>query len=463
MGLGIALGLLAGAEPAKAARYTLDALLAKVKSEYPGVRAAEESLNAAKAQLGQAQRLWVPSGDVNFWITGAPKVQCQGPGPGFASSPDKITRETNCVTTNVTDLLHTGNDFLDAAPIRGVALGLSVNVLQPLYTFGKIESANGAAKAGVEAAKGGLELARADVVFNAIRAYWGLKWSRASIATLEEGIDKLRDWTGRIDAAISGANPQKYTEGDLARLKIALENAELVRIDIQRGVKLAIAAMRVLTGDPEADVDEEEIEVLERSPKPLSFYEDAALTHRPEAKQLEAAVFAAKNWRRLKLADMLPDFGLLTNFNYTYASSVDNPANAFMNHSNGLGFGLVLVAKTSLEFGVRSGRYAQAAADERAIAQRRIQALGGIALEIDKAYADLEEARERANRTNHGEKVARGWYNAVDQSLQAGLYTDGRELTDAARNYFEFRLRHLSAIMDANIALGWLYRTSGIE
>jgi hypothetical protein len=47
--------------------------------------------------------------------------------------------------------------------------------------------------------------------------------------------------------------------------------------------------------------------------------------------------------------------------------------------------------------------------------------------------------------------------------MQAGLYTEGRELTEAARAYFDFRLRHLQAIMDSNVTLAWLERTTGVE
>ncbi|HEY7954146.1 MAG TPA: TolC family protein [Polyangia bacterium] len=455
---------LAGAGRADAATYTLAQLIAKVKAEYPGVIAAREALSSSEAQLSQAQRLWMPQGGVDFWITGAPNVRCFNNVTGDFNGTKADREASGCLRTSAVNLQNVpSGDIGDIAPIHGVALSISLNLLQPLYTFGKIEAANGAAHAGVKAAKGQVEAAEADVVFNAQRAYWGLKWSRAAVDVLGDGVSKLEDWIKRIDSAMNGKNPQKYTEGDLARLKIALYNAQLGLIDVRRAVVIAQSALRVLTADPEADIDDSELDNVEDGEHPVSFYEDQARLHRPEAKMLDAAATAAHYMHKLTLAQMLPDIGLATNFNYSYASSIDDAPSAFMSHMNGLGASFALVMHAPLDIGLRLGRLAQARADDRAMEARRRQALGGIAIEIDTAYANHQEADAREDETAHGEKVARGWYNAVDQDMQAGLYTEGRELTEAARAYFDFRLRHLQAIMDSNVTLAWLERTTGVE
>src|SRR6185312_13097539 len=163
------------------------------------------ALQSSEAQLSQAQRLWMPQGGVDFWITGAPNVECLQPnGQPYDKTATKAEREAGgCLFTSVVNLERTApsSGISDIAPIHGVALSVSLNLLQPLYTFGKIEAANGAAHAGVKAAKGQIEAAQADVVFNAQRAYWGLKWSRAAVDVLGDGVSKLKDWIKRIDNA----------------------------------------------------------------------------------------------------------------------------------------------------------------------------------------------------------------------------------------------------------------------
>jgi hypothetical protein len=83
--------------------------------------------------------------------------------------------------------------------------------------------------------------------------------------------------------------------------------------------------------------------------------------------------------------------------------------------------------------------------------------------EIARAFADWEEARGRALATKRGEKVSRGWYNALDEATAVGGNSDGREFVEAAQNYFTFRLRQLQAIFDANSALSWLRRVTGVD
>jgi outer membrane protein TolC len=142
--------------------------------------------------------------------------------------------------------------------------------------------------------------------------------------------------------------------------------------------------------------------------------------------------------------------------------NVDNPQNAFMNHPNSTSLGLSLAFRQPLDIPLRLANFDKARAEERAFDQKRKEALGGIALEIEKAYADADAARKRNKLTAHGEKIARGWYNSVDQLLQVGT-VESKDLVDAARSYFELRLQHLSAIMDLNVALAGLKRAAGVE
>src|SRR5437588_4913170 len=69
---------------AAARRYTLPELIAKVNASYSGVQAAREGVEAADAQLSQATRLWWPSGQLTFSLTGSPEIRCIDPMTGKA-------------------------------------------------------------------------------------------------------------------------------------------------------------------------------------------------------------------------------------------------------------------------------------------------------------------------------------------------------------------------------------------
>jgi outer membrane protein TolC len=457
---------------AGATKYTLPQLLSRVKSDYPGVAAARANLDVADAQLSQARRLWWPTGQITFGFTLAPSIHCQRPvfsgadnpaGVGNpALNPDRtqvnVRDETNCINTDV-NTSQAGNP--GALNLTNPALKLDISLIQPIYTSGKIEAAIKLAHAGQDASQAQLAAAEADVVYNAVRAYWGLKAARASLATLTDGRDKVKEWVDTIDKELEQATG-RYTEQDLRRLKVALDNIELGVLELRRAETIAHAALRTLSADPTADVDDAELDLAEVVEHPLAYYEDAARFHRPEAKLLEAAGHALHAQRNLRLSEMLPDIGLVGSFNYSYVGDVDDPHNAFMNHPNSLGVGLALAFRQPLDIPLRLAGFSKARAEERAFEQRRKEALGGIALEIEKAFADSDAARSRQKLTAHGEKIARGWYTSVDQLLQVGT-VESKDLVDAARSYFEMRLQHLSAIMDLNVALAALQRAAGVE
>lgn len=171
--------------------------------------------------------------------------------------------------------------------------------------------------------------------------------------------------------------------------------------------------------------------------------------------------------RYWKIAELLPNLGLRITSSYRNYAAVPGGLSAlqqFSPLSNGIPVPM-LVLNQPLDFGVRAARYQQAAAEERAAEERRRQALGGIEVEVATAYTSYDEARTRERKLAHAEKVARGWYGIVDRNMAPGLTvsTDARELTDAARTYFDFRIRHLQAIMDTNTTFAWLKRTTGLK
>jgi outer membrane protein TolC len=453
-----AVAVLALPRPAAARRYTLAELIARVNASYPGVQAAREGVASADAQLSQATRLWWPTGQLTFGFTGSPEVRCIDPitGKPWTDGGNQARAQANCVRTDVVDL-RSGEQVL---PYHGVAFNLGINLIQPLYTFGKIESARKAAQAGLDVARAQVDKDRADVTFNITRAYWLLKWARAAQATLDDGITRLKEWVKKINDEIDKGKTS-YTENDLVRIKLALDTAELTALDVDKAKELGLTGLRILIDDGDADIDDSELEVTDTGAVPLSFYEDAARTHRPEARMLAAGTEAARAGRSLQLANLLPDLGLAMSFTYAFAQSVDDPQNAFMNHPNALGAGFSLVLRYNLDVPERLASRAKAVADERLITARRRQALGGIYIEIENAWLDARSARRRSELLAHSEKVARGWYNAVDQNLQVGV-AESRDLVDAARNFFELRMRHLQSIMDVNMATATLKQAAGV-
>ena len=148
-------------------------------------------------------------------------------------------------------------------PVHGVAFNLGINLVQPLYTFGKIEAARKAAAAGIDVARAQVDKDRADVTFNVTRAYWLLKWARAAEATLDDGMARLKEWVTKINDDIDKGKTT-YTENDLVRLKLALDTAELTALDVEKAQ--ASSGCRGCACSPttqSADIDDSELDIIE--------------------------------------------------------------------------------------------------------------------------------------------------------------------------------------------------------
>jgi outer membrane protein TolC len=458
-----ALLLLMMATPAFAARYAREQLIERARVAHPSVATAQQALESARLGLTQAQLGWAPLGDLALTLAGTPEIRCRAP-EGMAQ--DARTRQENCLTTDYVDWLRagTGNPVWNAAPFHGVQIGVTVLVQQPLYSFGRTEANIDAARALVEGAEQSLRSAREDAVLGALRAWLGVKHGRASLAVVDEQIAKLKEWSRAIEDDMEGKNAVGYSEADLARIKVQVDAAELQRLDLDRRLETARAQLRTATDDPAADSDDAEL-TLDGDDRPMTAWRDEALRRRPEVKQLDVAVRWAEADRRGRLADLLPDLSLVTSLNYSYASAQDTPLNYFFLRNTNLDGQLMLQLHLSMDIGNRYTRLQQSRAGQRAAVARREKGLADIGVEIARAWADHREAREREARLKRAERVAHGWYAIVDDNLQHGISvsSDTRELTDAARNYFDFRLRHLSGVLDADLTLAWLERVSGAE
>ena len=88
--------------------------------------------------------------------------------------------------------------------------------------------------------------------------------------------------------------------------------------------------------------------------------------------------------------------------------------------------------------------------------------MGGIMLEVRKAYGEVSEARQRvASDGRRGEKAGKAWISAVAQNFAVGL-AEARDFSDALIAFFGMRTRYLQAVYDLDVALSSLARATGV-
>lgn len=446
-------------------KYTLPELWDRAQRVHPTLRSSREGIQIARHTLEEQKWLAFPSGEMSLQLSWSPKIECKDSltlvSPSGESTNYRFAPGTSpCLETNITQNL-AQDDIRNYLPIYGVLARLSISFVQPLFTFGKLSTARALGRVGVGVAEAQFDGTRGDVAVNIIRAYFGLKAARAGLDTAKEGHTQLVSWIKQVDKEIESGKGG-YTEIDLMRLKVTESQLVFQLVDAERIINSALAAVRYLAQDENADVDDSDLAQYEPEERDLQYYLDSAVARRPELRQLNLLGESLQLYRRLRIAELLPDFGIFVGIGYNVATSVQDPTAAFMNRMNGLGAGIGLGMRMPLDFGPRTARLLRSTAELRQYQYRRQEALSGGALEIERTYNDFIEAMRRYRAAEAAERRARGWLQGIQQNIDIGT-AESRDMTDALRTYFEQHVHVLRALNDANVQAALLRRLCGLE
>jgi outer membrane protein TolC len=446
-----------GARAAYAKKMTLPELLELARQVSPGMQAAAAATEAMEAQVAEARRNWLPQGDLLSILAPSPSIHCQRYEPGVNGGLSYANDTTNCVSTT------SGEARITDVNWTRVFTRTEVKLIQPVWDFGKISAGVAAARAGVGVSQEKQNAARADVEQNVRKAYWGMKLARDVLDMLDTGSGYVDDGQNKLDKDLEkGTGTASVT--DKLRMRTVRAEVDARILEAKRGQNLARDGLRALLGPqapPEIDVDDEDFAPIEVKDHPVTYYEDLARYNRPEARLLDYAVKAKSALADLERRKEYPDLVLIGTAAFARAQEVDDPQNAFMNHYfNSTTAGVAAALRMQLDLGPRLARATRTSAESAEIGFRRTEALGGIALEVRKAYGEMTEAGERIKAVHKGEKAAKSWISAVAQNFALGL-SEARDLTDALLAFFNMRYRYLQAVFDYNIAVASLTRATG--
>ena len=444
--------VLAAASPpvALAKKMTLQQLIDAAHTANPGLAANAAAVNAMEAQLSEAWRYWLPSGDLLSLVAPSPNLKCLG--------ADGITHDTvNCVQTN------NGEASLAHISWTNVFTRTEVKLVQPVFDFGKISAGVSAAEAGVAVSRERQAGARADLELNLRKAYYGIKLAREMLDTLDEGSGYIDDGIKRIEKDLSSGKGSA-TVTDRLRLRTVRAELDARILEARRLGDLARDSLRTLLG-PEApadlDVDDDPFEPIAVPEHPVTYYEDLARVSRPEARMLDHAVKAKWALVDLERRREYPDLVLIGTGSYAHAGGVDDPKNAFYSHYfNSFSAGVAAAVRLQLDLGPKLARAARMRAEANEIEFRRSEALGGIMLDVRKTYGELREATARTEAVHKGERAGKAWISAVAQNFTVGL-AEARDLSDALVAFFQMRARYLQSVFDQNVAAAALTRATG--
>ena len=341
------------------------------------------------------------------------------------------------------------------------AFSVAIRGTVPLWTFGKIESVKKAAEGRVRVNEWELEKNRQQIRMDVRRAYYGLMLTRDMQYVANDVLSKLNKAIADVQSKVERADPT-VEEVDRIRLEISRDEILARVAEAKKSEAFAVAGLRFLTGVQTAfDIPDEPLKRPEASVGPIVRYLTAARLFRADVNMARAGVAARRAWLEFRRAELFPNIGLGLHASYSIAPSADpqraawigDPFNRF---GSGFGFGV----EWGLDLLPKHARIVQAESElEEARALERL-ALGGVAVEVENAYASVIEAKTREETWDRAEHRSKRWLSMTQDAIDVGT-KDERYLIEPLRNFVFSRALHLQAIMDLNVTMSELARVTG--
>lgn len=426
--------------PAAAEPWTRASAIARAVQKNPQIDASRAVEQQARARRAQADAARYPSITVTLAV-----------GPSLKA---KLVPGTGALSTE--------NAYGDVGwNDLSVALGGQVDVLQPLYTFGKIAERQRAAGHEIRARQAQVEMTRDQVAYNVAELYEGLLFARDAQRFFEE-TDR---WLERTieDTREKVENERGVTEEDLLRLQSGLGPVKLGRHQAdaaRRQAEAGLAAYLMLPADAQLEPQEDALEVLPGELPDREALIRLAGAQRPELRALAQGGAAFDALAAAEAAGNLPDFFALAFAAGAYTPGRDVADSRYVRDPlNGFYPGFLLGARWQLTGSMATERANENRAKARELEETRRWAVAGVPAEVVKAFEDVQRARRDTIEIAKSVAVAKRWAVMVSADYAIGL-APSRDLADAVSAYVQLRIAEMDAKYRHNVALALLTKVT---
>lgn len=330
----------------------------------------------------------------------------------------------------------------------------------PIYTGGRTDALERAARAEADAAGAEVETAQADLRLEVTRAYWAVVTARASLDVLEQGV-------ARSQAHLNDVN-QRFKAGLVPPNEVSSATAQEVRarmlaIDARTQRDVAVADLARLISvppdqpiEPTADLARATTSVSNQT-LDLAPLIESARAARQERRSLQQRMVAADAQREAAAAGRLPTIQLTGGVDYARPNPKIFPRADLAQESWDAGVG---VSWSLWDGGRTVAEVAQAAAASRAAAERLAEFDSRLGVEVRQRTLELESAIASVTTANSGVTAAADARRVVGERYDAGVIAQ-IEVLDAEYALLQAQLDLTRAQAAVRLAEAQLTRALG--
>ncbi|MHB0937964.1 MAG: TolC family protein [Armatimonadota bacterium] len=324
----------------------------------------------------------------------------------------------------------------------------TLSVSQNLYDGGLREARVSQAKSGIAQNAAGLERTRQTVAFDVTRSYLGLLRAKRLAGVAESQLQYIQ---GQLDMVQARVQAGDAAEVDVIPIEAQLANAQVDQLAAKNAVRTAAIALQQAMGlPPQAAFPIQEVEVPTDAAVPA--LEDClaqAKTLRPDVRGVKAGVDSAKTSVKTAKIEMYPRPVVTGQLDQDFTGSSDRTVAV----SAGLAFDL-------FNGGNNRAVYDEAQANLASAEIRAAQLDKDIAAQVQTAYLNLTDARERMNASELSVKSAQRNMDVQQERYRQGmaipldLLNAQVTLTTANSNAVQARYDYYTALAQLDYAMG---------
>ncbi len=335
---------------------------------------------------------------------------------------------------------------------------LKLTLQQPLFTGFKISSGAEMAEYNANATEQDYKKDQSELVLNIKTAYWNLFKAKEVKKVLEENVGQIQSHLKDVQNLF---NQGIATNNEVLKVQVQLSNVQLMLLDMENNVQLAMVNLNYLMNQPlstdleltSSPTDNIQYSVTEN----LDALINKALNQRTEVKGMEYRLKAGESAVTFAKSGWYPQVYLVGNYNYS------NPNQRYFpqkNQFDGTWDASIALSMDIWNWGQTINQTEQAQAQLEQAHDGLAQLRDGISMEVTSSFLSLKKSKESIELATKGVKQAEENYRITNEKFKAGLASN-TDLLDAEVALLQAKTNHTTSLVDFELAQARLEKSLG--
>lgn len=418
-------------------RISFEALMAEVERTSSLMEAARAGRGIFEAKLAQARAAKFPTFKLEA---------------GFAPSP----------TINSDDSATFGVS-IDLSQ-WGYVYRVSVTMVQPLFTFGKLRALRRAADHGIDIGNAQTEVARWELRYRVAQAWYGALLAREIGAIAADG----KKWLDKAEARMERLRDEDSVDYDqMEHLRLKTRAAEFYELEsknheIETASREGMRLLLSRAADHPVEPDVDSLEVIEFNLLPVERYLELALGRAPELRSARSEVKALDALADAKWDDLWPELAFIADARITDSNVLGDNVEILGTETVGVSAGFLFALRWRLDVPQKLADVREARAKTSLAASKLDIARTKLELDVRMLHQKLTDKIRLIEVYEGSRKAAQGWLTATWDLYDGGFGTF-RDVMDALVQFYTKKLGYLQAVHEHDILVFELSRTIGAD